>query len=360
MSSKMKIILAACALVAVGLMLVFNRAEESKAVVPNSVKLPAGTAIVSGDPWSGYAYFRDENFLKGSGVNYKYVEELDQAKRANMMTEGKINFLVTTMDQVLKNKPAGKIIGMIDESKGADALVLNTKKHSYLTTVDFLPRLKDEMRKQGKKPVLAYTGDSPSDFLLQKLSNTHEELRKTDFELKSVDQSATAYKMLQDGTADVAIIWEPDTSAATHDGYTVALSSRDVPNSVLDVVVASDYVIANQPQLVQQVLDEMYRMRKKAQADPQWFAGFIADDAKKAGSPLTPEQVASVLSGIHLFDAQEADRYLNQSVAPLDETPGFEALETIASLLNLSDSSIQPDKQLIDGHFAASSAQKLR
>jgi ABC-type nitrate/sulfonate/bicarbonate transport system substrate-binding protein len=355
MNKKYVFLLLGAVAVALVAYLILGRDSGPAAVVPNSVTLPNNVVRVEGDPWAGYAYFRDPNFLAGTGIDYKYNEELDQAARARRLTEGSINFYVTTMDQVLANKPAGRIVAMIDISLGADAMVFNTRKHSYLVSVDNIPRLVAEMKRQGKKPVLAYSGNTPSDFLLRKLSNTREELRLTDFELVSVDQSATAYKMLQEGKADVAVLWEPDTTSAANEGYTVVLSSKDVPNSIVDVLVASDYVIEHQPDLVQRVVDAMYEARARAIANPRAFTEFIAADGK-----LEVPQAEKLLQGVYLFDAASADRYMNQRVAPLDETKAFEALETIAGLLNLSDSSITPDRTLIDGRFAARSAQKLR
>ncbi|HEY4000740.1 MAG TPA: hypothetical protein VGO93_17865 [Candidatus Xenobia bacterium] len=319
----------------------------SPSVQPDRVHLPAGTVRLDGDPWAGYAYFRDPRFLQ-PGVDYKYDTELDQAIRARKMVEGEINFLVTTIDQVQANRPNGRIVGVIDESLGADALVLNTKKHGYLTRVDALPRLVEECRQEGRKPVLAYTGNSPSDFLLRKLSNTREELRLLDYELKSVDQSSTAYKMLQDNTADVAVLWEPDTTAAAKAGYTVALSSKDVPHSIVDVLVASNRVVAEQPSLVQKVVDGLYKARRDALADPAAFTAYIAKDGQ-----LENEQAAQLLKGIHLFDLREANDFMNKTTAPLDQTPAFEALESISALLSLNDPTIVASPDLLDGRFVA-------
>ena len=55
--------------------------------------------------------------------------------------------------------------------------------------------------------------------LLNELANTTDELRLADFELVSVDQSATAFEMLEADEAQLAVIWEPDTSAARAAGH---------------------------------------------------------------------------------------------------------------------------------------------
>ena len=57
-------------------------------------------------------------------------------------------------------------------------------------------------------------GSSPSEELLHELSNAFEDFKPDQFDLVSVDQSASALQMLEDHEAQLAIIWEPDTTAA--------------------------------------------------------------------------------------------------------------------------------------------------
>src|SRR5262249_27743123 len=148
---------------------------------------------------------------------------------------------------------------VIDQSRGADALALGTVHHKGLDSIDDLPGLVAEYKAKGRKPVLAYTGSSPSEMLLNELANATDELRLSDFDLVSVDQSATAWKMLQKDEAQLAVIWEPDTSAARASGYTITLSSADVPNSIVDVILASDRLVARDPTAVQATVRAFYR-----------------------------------------------------------------------------------------------------
>ena len=194
----------------------------------------ARTIIIEGDPWSGYAPFRDDHLLNGSGYTSRYVEQICQDVRASDVRSGRAGIEVTTLDQYLLNHPDGTVVGVIDQSEGADALALNTVEYPNLRSIDNLTQLIDQYKAQNKKPVLAYTGNSPSEMLLNELANTFEELNLADFNLVSVDQSATAYNMLRTQQAQLAIIWEPDTSAARASGYTIALSSKNVPDSIVD------------------------------------------------------------------------------------------------------------------------------
>jgi hypothetical protein len=94
--------------------------KPDAATVPdtsNQTQTAAGTLKILGDTFSGYSTFRTpafQNALKASGLNLQYADEFDQAKRAASLGHGQADILVTTLDQFLKQKPAGKVVGLID------------------------------------------------------------------------------------------------------------------------------------------------------------------------------------------------------------------------------------------------------
>ena len=63
---------------------------------------------------------------------------------------------VTTLDQYLLQHPEGTVVGVIDQSLGADALALGTANHPDFDSVDDLPALIAQLAEDGDKPVLAY------------------------------------------------------------------------------------------------------------------------------------------------------------------------------------------------------------
>jgi OOP family OmpA-OmpF porin len=314
---------------------------------PDSVRTTARTLTLEGDPWSGYAAFRAPDFLRGSGYTFVYRTELDQAVRACDLTSGKADFLVTTIDQFLLTKPQGKIVGIIDQSSGADALVLDSVTYPYLRSLDRVSRLVGEYKARDKKPVIAFTGNSPSEFLLTEIANSSEDLRITDFELLSVDQSSTARQKLEKHEAAIAVLWEPDVSAVRSSGYSVAMSSRDFPDAIVDVLVASHRVIEKDPGAVQTVVSAFYQARRAALADSAKFEAFIAKDGG-----LSAGDVTMLLSGIRFYDAGEADRFLNAREWPLNQTRLEESLRAVGAILSLKDRSIQPGAHMWDGRFA--------
>jgi hypothetical protein len=310
------------------------------------------TIVVEGDAWSGYAPFRDPALLDGTPYEMVYVEQVCQDVRAADLTAGRADIAVTTLDQYLLQSPAGTVVGVIDQSLGADALALGTVHHPELDSVDDIPALVDDFAEDGRKPVLAYTGSSPSEMLLNELANTTELLRLTDFELVSVDQSATALEMLTEDDAQLAIIWEPDTSAARAAGYTITLSSRDVPDSIVDVIVAGDDLIARDPAAVEAVVGAFYRRMDGYIADPDALEAFYAEDGG-----LDAEAAGSIIAGIRLYGSRDADAFMNEDVFPLDKPQMEESLDSIGSLLALIHPDITLESAKVDGRYVHAIAQ---
>jgi OmpA-OmpF porin, OOP family len=308
------------------------------------------TVVIEGDPWSGYAPFRDARLLDGTAYTALYVEQLCQEQRAADLTSGTADIAVTTLDQYVLHQPDATVVGVIDQSQGADALVLDTLTYPYLDSVDDLGRLVEEFGDD--RPVLAYTGNSPSEMLLNELANTTEELRLTDFDLVSVDQSATAYAMLRSGEAQLAVVWEPDTSTARDAGYTVALSSEEVPDSIVDVIVASNQLIERDPGAVRAVLDAFYTAMDGFLADREALVELIAVDGD-----LDHDAAESVIDGIKLYGTNDADVFMNEGLFPLDQPQAIQSLEAIGSLLALVHPDIRLDQAAVDGSYIADIAE---
>jgi OmpA-OmpF porin, OOP family len=310
------------------------------------------TLIVEGDPWSGYAPFRDPDLMAGTPYTLRWVEQVCQDVRAADPTAGRADIVVTTLDQYLLNHPEGTVVGVIDQSVGADALALGTANHPGFDNVDDIPALVAQFEEDGRKPVLAYTGGSPSEMLLNELANTTEELHLSDFELVSTDQSATAFQMLEDDEAQLAVLWEPDTSAARNAGHTVVLSSGDVPDSIVDVIVAADRLIERDPGAVEAVLRSFYSAMDAYLEDDAALQALYAEDGG-----LEADDASALIAGIRLYGTDEADAFMNDDLFPLDKPQVEQSLDSIGSVLAL----VHPDLPLqladIDGSYLQAVAQ---
>jgi outer membrane protein OmpA-like peptidoglycan-associated protein len=267
---------------------------------------------ILGDTFSGYSTFRSAAFqqaLKETGLNLRYEDEFDQAKRADRMNQGQTDLLVTTLDQFLKHKPQGKIVALIDRTVGADAVVLNTKKYPNLKSLLDLSQLVNRSQAQGKPVGMTFAGDTPSEYLALVLDTKFEAFKLQDFPITKVGDASEAWKLLQDPGKNmaIAVIWEPFVTQARQQGYTVVLSSKDAPEAIVDVIVASDRLLQSQPQKISEFLEAYYRRIDTNVRDASQLQAQIAEDGK-----LSPTDAAAVLQGIEFFTAAEAKEWLTK------------------------------------------------
>jgi hypothetical protein len=118
-----------------------------------------------GDTFSGYSTFRTAEFrssLYQMGIDLKYQDEFNQIRRAEQLNQNDADIYVTTLDQFLLHKPQGKIVGLIDRTVGADAVVLNTKKYPFLKSVQDLGKLEYCPLNSDRNPIPIFTGKNPS------------------------------------------------------------------------------------------------------------------------------------------------------------------------------------------------------
>ncbi|MBX2863345.1 MAG: OmpA family protein [Leptolyngbyaceae cyanobacterium MAG.088] len=262
--------------------------------------------VILGDTFSGYSTFRSPEFneeLEQSDLSLRFENEFDQAERAARLENGKADLIVTTLDQYLKHDPEGKIVGLIDRTVGADAVVLNTPKYANLKSLNDLSQLVA----QGQPLSLAYAADTPSEYLAQVLDIRFDGFNLSDFDQLKVAEASEAWQALQDASQNiaVAVLWEPFVSQAREQGHTVVLSSNDAPNAILDVIVASDDLIQNDEEQLTNFLSTYYRRMDQAARDNSQLKTLIQTDGD-----LSAPQADLVLSGIDFFTSVEAGRWM--------------------------------------------------
>lgn len=265
---------------------------------------------VLGDTFSGYSTFRDESFqevLTDVGLTLNYGNEFDQAARAEALSQGNADIIVTTLDQYLLQQPRGMIVGLIDRTVGADAVVLNTLKYPSLTSLLELRPLLSEAQNSAQTLKIAFAGDTPSEYLALVLDTKFAALDLSDFEVASVADASEAWTLMQspDENVAIAVLWEPFVTQARQQGYTVVLSSEDAPNSIVDVIVASDRLLKSKPEVISAFLENYYRRIDFNARDASQLQAQIAEDGD-----LALEDAGTVMQGIDFFTAAEARTWM--------------------------------------------------
>lgn len=312
-----------------------NLAVTTQKASADSVASPdAGQKVTQltllGDTFSGYSTFRNANFqaaLKDSGIEIKYDNEFDQALRVQKLNQGKADLMVTTLDQFLQQQPKGKIVGMLDRTVGADAVVLNTQRYPELKSLLDLKALVKKAKSQGKTLGIAYAANTPSEYLAMVLDAQFDTFNLSDFELKPTADASEAWALMQNPTADVAItiLWEPYVTQAQQKGYQVVLSSGDVPNAIVDVIVASDKLIKSNPAAISRFLEGYYRRINANARDATQLQTQVAEDGN-----LSVSDAATIINGIDFFTAIETQNWMNTGLLA-------KRIDAIAAVLTLAN-----------------------
>ena len=298
-------------------------AEEVN-VIPNSkVKLQA-----LGDTFSGYSTLRNLKFQNALGekdILLSYGDEFDQEARAEAIDNGKADIIVTTLDQYLTHRPQGKIVALIDRTVGADAIVFNNKAYPQLKSLLDLEKLIQQQASQGKWLKIVFAGDTPSEFLATVLDTKFDNFKLSNLEIVEVADASIAWEMMQqDSDIALGVLWEPYVSKAKSQGNIVALSSGDAPKTIVDVIVASDRIIANNPEAVTEFVSAYYQSIDRGLQDSSLLVHQIAIDGK-----MTPQEAKTVSNGIEFFSSLEAQEWMETGTLQ-------QRIESISAILALA------------------------
>lgn len=255
------------------------------------------------DSFSGYAILRSPTFasyLANHGIRLNLVD--DQAnypERLKKLSNGGLDMAVYTLDAQQKNSAAlgdipAVVIAMIDETKGADALVASSKAFPNI----------DALNNQAVKIVC--TPDSPSETLARVVmySFNLDRLPRNSFQFVNGGEAVyNDYRRSKPTDMKVFALWEPYVSQITgNPEYHVLLDSSKFRGYIVDVlVVGRDFLLKN-PELVQNFLkayfSSVYELRNKME-------DVILQDAKALGQPLTAEQAKRLVQTIWWKNTQE-------------------------------------------------------
>lgn len=320
----------------------------------------SGQLKIIGDTFSGYSIFRSaafEDALQEVGIDLLYEDEFDRAKRAASLSRGEADLIAIALDRFVQNPPQGKIVGLIDRSTGADAVVLNTKKYPKLKSLLDLSQLVKQEMAEGRQLGIVFAGDTRSEYLALLLDTKFDAFNLANFQIIHVADAREAWKLLQDPSQNVAIavLWEPLVAKARKAGYTVVLSSQDAPKAIIDVIVASDDLIQSRPETLSQFLQAYYRrVDRHVLNSSQLQAAEVGLTA--AEGRLTATEAAAALQGIKFFTAVEAREWLQSGTLEqrIDSTA---AVLVLAGRLNQVP---QNRAELFDAAAIASAARNTQ
>lgn len=340
METRTKVIIAVSLLVVgclavVALKFATPKIRDWQQQATSDAKGTKGTLTVLYDNWIGYAplcSLEMKRLMKNSGYGWNCEDDkADYAKRMERLKKHEVEFAVGTVDtDVLTGTPhgfPGSIDLVIDQSKGADALVCYKDKYANLNALKGTRGLR-----------IAYTPQSPSHHLLKALADHFgipEVLAKETTKIEA-GGSEKAFKALFENKADCAVLWEPDVSKALEKGagkIVKLLGTESTERLIVDVLLTERNFGNKNPDVVRLVVGNYFLALKTYRDNPELLKKEIMEAHK-----LSAGNVDAMLRGVEWATLQDnAEKWFGISA---NGTRGNEGLiATIESTVRILSTS---------------------
>jgi NitT/TauT family transport system substrate-binding protein len=251
------------------------------------------------DPFSGYCVFRSPEFhkkLAQKGVRVVLHDDGGKyQERMEGLASGQTKMAVYTIDALISTSaphpvPPASIVFLIDESKGADAIL--APKAIY-------PQ-KGDLNKAGTR--LVFLKDSPSATLARvvKYGFTPSQVA-----LNGVDDYADVKSQaVAAGPRATAafVLWEPDVTEVlgkNNGDLHVVTSSAEHPGTIVDVFVVQKDFLKQHPDDVKKVVQTYFETLAEKQPH---MSQLIEQDARRTGSEMSDKAAEKVKAGIAWSD----------------------------------------------------------
>ena len=332
-AKKSKIIMVASWLIIIGIIgLVYKFVVEPRLrgnlVKETSTQRYAHEMKVAHDSFPGYAILRSpavKNLLARHGIKLTFVDDkADYVGRMRGLKSGKHQMAVFTIDAYLK---AGSILGefpgsivlVIDESKGADAIV------AYQRGVPQIPSLSHPRAR------IVITPDSPSETLARIMINKMSlPSLPTDWAVEANGAEAV-YKKLKSADPDephAYVVWEPYvTKALAIDGVHLLLDSSKLKGYIVDVLVVQREFLSANAELVTHVVQAYLRANYDYHNQSDGLVSLIEADAKQYGDALNRTETLKLVEGIAWRNTME--NYAHFGVISGQAAKGTDRLEAM-------------------------------
>ncbi len=258
------------------------------------------------DGFSGYAILRSSDFtqpMRNLGVKVETIDDgADYDKRLAALAAGDLQMAAFPVDALLKacsksNSMPATIVALIDESRGADAVVAYKDRFPSIESLD------------APDTRFVLVSGSPSDTLTRVLINSKFFKNITPQSIVGVaneKELLARYRKATPGGNEVFVTWEPVISELLkNDQMKVVFDSREQSGYIVDALVVSrDFLFKNEP-AVRSVVESYFRALYALNNEPGEskeprgrLKELIRNDARDAGTTLEKEQVDRLVDGI--------------------------------------------------------------
>ncbi len=267
------------------------------------------------DAFSGYSIFRSREFMDrvhSAGVPLYWADDkADYNARINALKSGEAPLAVFTFDALInasaqfpdKDLPAVAVM-LIDESRGADAILGYKKDFPTANSIDALNR---------PDVKVVFTQDSPSEALTRVVRSKHTGAPlPADYMVKvkgpdEVLEQFKAHAKAKPGTPPKAfVLWEPFVSQALAEAPDahVLVDSAHFDGYIVDILVAQREYLQKNPDTVQKVVKAYFEALVKSEGKEK-RTRLVIDDARKTDTTLAWSEAERLVDKIWWKTAKE-------------------------------------------------------
>jgi outer membrane protein OmpA-like peptidoglycan-associated protein/ABC-type nitrate/sulfonate/bicarbonate transport system substrate-binding protein len=249
------------------------------------------------DSFSGYAVLRSKKFAQLlAKEECKVVIQDDKAdynQRIRALKSGASQFAVFTVDSWITagerlGEYPGTILLMIDESRGADALICQAGSFNSI----------QDLNQSDVK--LQLTPNSPSEFFARVMLS-HFNLDKLSTNWQTANGAADVYqKVINDNGGKTAyVLWEPWISKAVRSGGAkILLDSSKLKGYILDVLVVNRRFLKENPLLVNKIVKAYFTAGWQYASQNDGLVNLVVEDGARGGEKIESTEANQVTQGI--------------------------------------------------------------
>lgn len=258
------------------------------------------TLTLALDSFSGYAILRSPEFhkdLKTQGVKLQIKDDqADYKARIKALRNGEIQLAVFTVDSLIATSAdlgeyPGTIVLIIDESRGADAII------AYNSAV---PTLQDLDHPDAR---FVLTPDSPSEFMARVVLADLNLANLSSKWITPANGAMDVYKQFRIADREkknAYVLWEPAVSLALkEEGAHTLLDSSQIKGFIMDVLVAQREYLVENHDVVKGVLASYFRTTYNYTNKEKGLENLVLEDSRQKGmSSLNEVQAKKLVDGI--------------------------------------------------------------
>lgn len=240
---------------------------------------------------------------------------------------GLIDVLGTTTINVLEletERPGNRVILLVDESDGADALVAR-------------PGIESIEQLRGRRVGIEIGGLG---LLVLNRALHSAGMSLSDVEILSADQS-DHQRYVHSGRVDAVVTYEPVLSSLREQGGTLLFDSSQMSGEIIDVFITREEILDERQGDLQHFVDGWFRALEYFQKNPQDAASRVARRQK-----VTPQELLESFRGIRLFDRADNVRYFTGDRSRMEND--LRRLAGVAEELGLTPSRVDVSR-IVEG-----------